>query len=157
MFNVGDKVCLTINNQMVGVIIAVLPSANSVARYQVFHDANSISTYFENQLQLISDNATSEMTAFSDFLGKYAAQKMKINSASTMFALNAGNIKFIPFQFRPLARILNAERPRILIADEVGVGKTIETGIILKEFEKRDSVKSAVIICPKDLTSKWRR
>ena len=157
MFNVGDKVCLTINNQMVGAIIAVLPSANSVVRYQVFHDANSISTYFENQLQLILDNASSEMIKFSDFLGKYATQKMKINSASTMFALNAGNIKFIPFQFRPLARILNAERPRILIADEVGVGKTIETGIILKEFEKRDSVKSAVIICPKDLTSKWRR
>ena len=80
-----------------------------------------------------------------DFLGVYAAQKLRINSASTMFALNSGNIKFIPFQFRPLARMLNAEHPRILIADEVGVGKTIETGIILKEFEKRDSVKSAII------------
>lgn len=82
---------------------------------------------------------------------------MKINSSTTMFALNSGNIKFIPFQFRPLARILNAEHPRILIADEVGVGKTIETGIILKEFEKRNSVKSVIIICPKDLTSKWRQ
>lgn len=157
MYNVGDKVCLVINNQMVGVIISVLPSTNSIGRYQVFHDANNISTYFENQLQLVSENTLSEMTALPEFLGKYASQKMRVNSTSTMFALNAGNIKFIPFQFRPLTRILNAERPRILIADEVGVGKTIETGIILKEFEKRDSVKSAIIICPKDLTSKWRR
>lgn len=157
MYKVGDKVCLVINNQMVGIIISVLPSTNSIVRYQVFHDANNISTYFENQLQLVSDNIASEMTTLPEFLGRYAFQKMRVNSSSTMFALNAGNIKFIPFQFRPLTRILNAERPRILIADEVGVGKTIETGIILKEFEKRDSVKSAIIICPKDLTSKWRR
>lgn len=157
MFKIGDKVCLAIDRNTVGIIIAVFQSNEASNRYQVFHDAANIATYFENQLLPILDNITSEMTPFADFLGKYAAQKMKINSSATMFALNAGKIKFIPFQFRPLARILNAEHPRILIADEVGVGKTIETGIILKEFEKRDSVKSAIIICPKDLTSKWRR
>lgn len=157
MFKIGDKVCLAIDRNTVGIIITVFPSNEASNRYQVFHDAANIATYFENQLLPILDNITSEMTPFADFLGKYAAQKMKINSSATMFALNAGKIKFIPFQFRPLARILNAEHPRILIADEVGVGKTIETGIILKEFEKRDSVKSAIIICPKDLTSKWRR
>jgi len=134
MYNVGDKVCLVIDKETVGVIVAILPSANSVARYQVFHNANSTSTYFENQLMPVSDNGAAEMTPLAEFLGKYAVQKMKINSSSTMFALNAGKIKFIPFQFRPLARILNAEHLRILIADEVGVGKTIETGIILKEF-----------------------
>ena len=157
MFNVGDKVCLAIDNSVVGVVISVIPSAGAATRYQVFHDATNMAIYFENQLKLITDSHGSKKLSLHDFLGAYATQKLRINSASTMFALNSGNIKFIPFQFRPLARMLNAERPRILIADEVGVGKTIETGIILKEFEKRDSVKSAIIICPKDLTSKWRR
>lgn len=157
MFSVGDKVCLAIDGNIVGVIISVISSDGSMTRYQVFHDASNIAVYYENQLTLTTDEQERIMTDLQTFLGLYAARKMKINSPSTMFALNAGSIKFIPFQFRPLSRILNAERPRILIADEVGVGKTIETGIILKEFEKRDSVKSAIIICPKDLTSKWRR
>lgn len=157
MFNIGDKVCLAIDNSVVGVVISVIPSTEAVTRYQVFHDATNMAIYYENQLLLVTDSHGSRKLSLQDFLGVYAAQKLRINSASTMFALNSGNIKFIPFQFRPLARMLNSEYPRILIADEVGVGKTIETGIILKEFEKRDSVKSAIIICPKDLTSKWRR
>ena len=157
MFNIGDKVCLAIDSSVIGIIISVIPSDETVTRYQVFHDASNVPVYFENQLMLVTDSCESRKLSLYDFLEVYATQKMMINSSSAMFALNSGNIKFIPFQFRPLAKILNAERPRILIADEVGVGKTIETGIILKEFEKRDSVKSAVIVCPKDLTSKWRR
>lgn len=157
MFNIGDKVCLAIDNSVIGVVISVISSTEEVTRFQVFHDATNIATYFENQLLLITDSCGSKKLSLQDFWQAYAAQKLRINSASTIFALNSGKIKFIPFQFRPLTRMLNAEHPRILIADEVGVGKTIETGIILKEFEKRDSVKSAIIICPKDLTSKWRR
>ena len=157
MYKIGDKVCLAINRNTVGVVISVLSITDDTVRYQVFHDATNIATYFENQLLPIIDENRAEMTSLQDFWSIYGMKKLKTKSASTMFALNAGQIKFIPFQFRPLRRILNAERPRILIADEVGVGKTIETGIILKEFEKRDSVKSAIIICPKDLTSKWRR
>lgn len=157
MFNIGDKVCLGIDKSVVGIVISVIPSSQAPTRYQVFHDAKNIAVYFENQLMLIKETHESNGLRLQDFLGAYAAEKMRINPSSTMFALNSGNIKFIPFQFRPLARILNSEHPRILIADEVGVGKTIEAGIILKEFEKRDSAKSAIIICPKDLTSKWRR
>ena len=157
MFNVGDTVCLAIDNSVVGVVTMVIPSDEAVTRYKVFHGPTNTSIYFENQLMLITDSNRSRKLSLQDFLGEYAAEKLRMKPASAMFALNSGNIKFIPFQFRPLARILNAEHPRILIADEVGVGKTIETGIILKEFEKRDSVKSAIIICPKDLTSKWRR
>ncbi len=157
LFNIGDKVCLIIDNSVIGVVMSVMPSAETITRYQVFHDASNVAVYFENQLQLVNISHETQKLSLKDFLGLYAIRKMKINSSSTMFALNAGNIKFIPFQFRPLAKILNAESPRILIADEVGVGKTIETGIILKEFEKRDSVKSAIIICPKDLTFKWRK
>lgn len=156
MFNVGDKVCLAIDNERVGIVVSVIP-AEAATRYMVFHDADNTAVYFENQLHPVAaDSHKSKKLSLQNFLGAYAAQKLRINSSSTMFALNAGNIKFIPFQFRPLARMLNAEYPRILIADEVGVGKTIETGIILKEFEKRESVDSAIVICPKDLTFKWR-
>lgn len=119
MFNIGDKVCLAIDNSVVGVVISVIPSTEAVTRYQVFHDATNMAIYFENQLLLVTNSHGSKRLSLQDFLGVYAAQKLRINSASTMFTLNSGNIKFIPFQFRPLARMLNAEHPRILIADEV--------------------------------------
>ncbi len=54
-------------------------------------------------------------------------------------------------------KIIQSDQPRILIADGVGVGKTIEAGIILKELEARKQIQSVLIICPKPLVvdQKW--
>ena len=52
--------------------------------------------------------------------------------------------------------MLRADRPRLLIADEVGVGKTIEAGLILKELQARQRLENVLIVCPKALVTKWR-
>ena len=55
--------------------------------------------------------------------------------------------------------MIHSERPRILVADSVGVGKTIEAGLILRELQARnDDFESVLIICPKPLVAehKWR-
>jgi ATP-dependent helicase HepA len=52
--------------------------------------------------------------------------------------------------------LLRADRPRLLIADEVGVGKTIEAGLILKELQARQRLENVLIVCPKTLVTKWR-
>ena len=53
--------------------------------------------------------------------------------------------------------MVHADEPRILIADSVGVGKTIEAGIILKELQARNELENVMIICPKPLVTerKW--
>lgn len=53
--------------------------------------------------------------------------------------------------------MIKADEPRILIADSVGVGKTIEAGLIIKELEARSDLENVMIICPKPLISerKW--
>jgi len=155
VFKIGDRVCLSIDNGKVGVVISLQQNPLAETQYQVFHDADNINTYFEGQLCLVDDTGSNTVT-LQKFQELYASRKLGLNSLETLFSLNTGKIEFIPFQFRPLTRILRAELPRILIADEVGVGKTIETGIILKEFEKREGIDSVIIICPKDLTAKWR-
>ena len=43
-----------------------------------------------------------------------------------------------------------------MIADEVGVGKTIEAGLILRELESRQNIANVLIVCPKALVTKWR-
>ena len=54
--------------------------------------------------------------------------------------------------------MIKAETPRILVADDVGVGKTIEAGLILKEMEARASLNSVLVICPRPLVAerKWQ-
>ena len=58
---------------------------------------------------------------------------------------------------RPALKVIKADEPRILIADSVGVGKTIEAGLIIKELEARNELDNVVVICPKPLVSerKW--
>ncbi len=54
-------------------------------------------------------------------------------------------------------RFIRSDRPRLLIADGVGVGKTIEAGLILRELQARRDIKSILIICPRPLITerKW--
>ena len=80
------------------------------------------------------------------------------NPGKDLFSLNSGKIDFIPYQYRPVLKIIKADEPRILIADDVGVGKTIEAGLIVKELSARQSMNSIIIFCPKPLVAegKWQ-
>lgn len=157
MLKIGDKVCLAIDKSKVGIVMLELSQVDGVNRYKVFHGPSFTDTcdYYENQLELISETSNVVHVSKNDFISYYTAKKLELNSKDSIFSLNAGKVNFIPFQYRPLTKILKAERPRLLIADDVGVGKTIETGLIIKEFEKRDNISKIIIICPKELTTKW--
>ena len=63
--------------------------------------------------------------------------------------------KFYPHQFKPLVKFL--DNGRILLADEVGLGKTIEAGFIFVEMIARKELTRALIVCPAKLRNKWRR
>ena len=79
-------------------------------------------------------------------------------SVNRLYSLNSGRIEYEPYQYRPVMKMISADRPRLLIADDVGVGKTIEAGLIIKELEARQQLDSILVICPKPLVveDKWR-
>jgi SNF2 family DNA or RNA helicase len=54
-------------------------------------------------------------------------------------------------------KLVQSDRPRLLIADDVGVGRTIEAGLVIKELQARQQVDSVLIVCPKPLVTenKW--
>lgn len=60
------------------------------------------------------------------------------------------------FQIRAVLRVLRQMRGRALLADEVGLGKTIEAGLILKEYVLRGLVQQALVLAPVSLLSQWR-
>ena len=78
-------------------------------------------------------------------------------STANLYSLRSGRVHFVPYQYRPVVRLIRADRPRLLIADEVGVGKTIEAGLIIKELRARTDISSVLVICPKALVTerKW--
>ena len=75
---------------------------------------------------------------------------------NTISTLRASRTQFKAYQFKPLLKFFASPEKRILIADEVGLGKTIEAGHILLELKARKEFRHALIVCPKSLREKWR-
>ncbi len=60
------------------------------------------------------------------------------------------------YQLEPLRRALNAPRANSLLADDVGLGKTIEAGMVVQELLLRHRARSVIIVCPPSLSLKWQ-
>ena len=74
----------------------------------------------------------------------------------TLISLNALNIIHYEHQLRAALTALNSMRGQALLADEVGLGKTIEAGIIMKELILRGLVKRILIMTPASLMMQWQ-
>ena len=65
-------------------------------------------------------------------------------------------IEIEDYQLAPLVRALQMPRVNLLIADDVGLGKTIEAGLVLQELILRHRARTAMIVCPPNLCLKWQ-
>ena len=72
-----------------------------------------------------------------------------------MFSFRATRTTFRPYQFKPVIKLLQTGKARLLIADEVGLGKTIEAGLIWTELEARREADRVLVVCPAGLVGKW--
>lgn len=60
------------------------------------------------------------------------------------------------YQLEPLRRALQAPRANLLLADDVGLGKTIEAGMVIQELLLRHRARTVIIVCPPSLSLKWQ-
>jgi superfamily II DNA or RNA helicase len=65
------------------------------------------------------------------------------------------NVIPLPHQIRVLSRAVSGDRVRYLLADEVGLGKTIEAGLIMRELKLRGLVRRILVVAPKGLATQW--
>ena len=151
----GAMVRLVARRESIGVVTSVTPGSTE-RQATVFMDGAS-QRFYETQLEAVGDTAPDVLTAEEMRIGITAAELLN-PSTSRLYSFNSGRIDYEPYQFRPVMKLINADRPRLLIADDVGVGKTIEAGLIIKELQARQSLESVLIICPKPLVveGKWR-
>lgn len=125
-------------------------------KYEVFVEG-ALKTYYEGQIALVSSTPEYEWVDSETLRSYLSAYQINNPSAGNLYSLNAARIDFVPYQFRPALKLIKADEPRILIADSVGVGKTIEAGLIIKELQARSDLENIMIICPKPLVAdrKW--
>lgn len=65
------------------------------------------------------------------------------------------NVIPLPHQIHALSRAVAGDRVRYLLADEVGLGKTIEAGLIMRELKLRGLVRRTLVVAPKGLATQW--
>lgn len=165
-FEKGDNVCI-ISSGKVGTVNEVLLRQSGVG-YRVTVDGR-VSAYQEKFLEPYMDEEQSiiEMMQLNDFKGPRDFQlfqtwyRLKRPIEGNFYSYLASRTIFNPYQFKPLSKFISAgSEGRLFIADEVGVGKTIETGIILTELIARghlDRRSPILIVCPNALGYKWKK
>lgn len=167
LFQIGQLVYLRADSSRSGPVIEILPPTGGRPRYRVFHSPTQIWEYHEDQLVAAEVSASKDRWSqalinqqwldIDLFKARLTAARLSNPQTDNLYALQAARIQYIPFQFKPLLRLLRADQPRLLIADEVGVGKTIEAGLILRELQTRQQLDNILIVCPKALVSKWQK
>jgi superfamily II DNA or RNA helicase len=85
----------------------------------------------------------------------YEAHALPVMESAS--ALTSAKIDLLPHQVVLTHRIATASPRRYLIADEVGLGKTIETALILRELASRGELKRALMVVPAGLVNNWHR
>jgi superfamily II DNA or RNA helicase len=65
------------------------------------------------------------------------------------------NVIPLPHQIHALSRAISGDRVRYLLADEVGLGKTIEAGLVMRELKLRGLVRRTLIVSPKGIATQW--
>lgn len=160
-FKSGDTVINLLTTQK-GVICEVCPPARGKQRYRV-RFSESQETCLEHDLEMFFEIENPFERIKKGIFGNRdqfvlvnTTYKIHNSNNNTISSLKASKTLFKAYQFKPLLKFLNSQTRRILIADEVGLGKTIEAGHILLELKARDEFKSALIICPNSLKLKWQ-
>jgi superfamily II DNA or RNA helicase len=156
-FAVGETVARRSDPSRIGVITSITQS-NRELRYSVFVDGR-METLYASQLTPAEIAPRMVSATLAELNARLTALQLVAPSLANLYSLQSGRIDFIPYQFRPVLKFIRADRPRLLVADEVGVGKTIEAGLLLRELQARRPLRSVLVVCSKALVveEKWHR
>lgn len=158
MFENNQRICSMKDYNQKGRINDVISSDV----YEVIWDNGDIETIRVNNIQqeIIDQTPWEKLAAnlfddYRNFTISSIINKVRNTSANTISTLKASKTIFKPYQFIPLLKLLNSENKRIIVADEVGLGKTISAGHIVLELAGRNELNSLLIVCLNSIQEKW--
>lgn len=151
MIAVGDFVFDTIEKANVQVLEKI--EAWGYTSYKVFKPATG-RVYKANEEQLSSSGSTMQ---YDENYLRYVTllSKIKNETAGGFLSSLASGIIPLPHQLHVLNRAMETNNIRYILADEVGLGKTIEAGMIIRELKSRGLVSRILVVCPTGLVTQW--
>lgn len=129
--------------------------------YTVFHEGRS-EQVLESKLAPVPQHdgpvgwVQGAAASVERFGATLTRSKLRGRFADTLYSFRATRTTFRPYQFKPVLKLLQTGKARLLIADEVGLGKTIEAGLIWTELEARREADRVLVVCPSSLLGKWK-
>jgi len=163
-FSPGSHVCKIGRSDEFGTIVSGPDLLAGQNWYKVDFGPRGISTVPEEEIRpavrqrdirsLLKGSAFGSKEGLSRLL---TLKKLTSSLGNSIYSLKASRTIFFPHQFKPVLKFLDSYNQRLLIADEVGLGKTIEAGLILTELKARYThMQRILIVCPSRLRQKWR-
>jgi ERCC4-related helicase len=148
-------------NAGIGVVVKGPIEIGDFIQYRV-NFGGSVENCDQESLELVEASTDPEELVSKGILGEtdaarvlltYLRLKGRLNNF--VYAFFNSRTRFFPYQFKPLIKFMDISDGRLLIADEVGLGKTIEAGLILLEMKVRNELNNALVVCPSKLKHKW--
>ena len=167
-FEKGDNVINKVSKE-VGTVNDILKGAREIQYRVTFTSEGKKVTIAERDLEryvdieekIEEDFINGKFGSFDDYKLFHTWLRLNLPLENNLYSYLGSKTLFNPYQFKPLMRFLSqGSEERLFIADEVGVGKTIETGIILTELLSRnrlDFSTPVIVVCPDSLMQKWKR
>lgn len=151
MLNTGDFGFDTIEKANVQILEKI--EAWGYVSYRVFNPATG-RVYKANEEQLSSSRSTVQYD--ENYLCYVTLlSKIKNETAGGFLSSLASGIIPLPHQLHVLNRAMETNNIRYILADEVGLGKTIEAGMIIRELKSRGLVSRILVVCPTGLVTQW--
>ena len=162
LFEIGNKI-IENGSERRGVVVGVNPPRRGRQIYKIAFEDGDTNDVLEVDIHADFDEKdpferckSGIFCSYSDYSKKNTTFKIRNSNNSTISSLKASKTLFRAYQFKPLLKFLNSPNHRLLVADEVGLGKTIEAGHIMLELKARRELNNVLIVCPMSLQEKWK-
>src|SRR5271165_4022075 len=151
-FSVGEWIWSAEHRQPCKVI-EVTRLWDDVSYHVWLSSANTVIRTTGPQLKRIDEagGATPEKIRFT----LYASRIVNLLNENILLAPVGSAVIPLPHQIRALRKATSQDRIRFLLADEVGLGKTIEAGLVMRELKLRGLVRRILVVAPKGLVTQW--
>ncbi len=165
IFKKGDKVIYKNSNQLGEITGNTKKHPIAGIQYEVWLADGKLVFITDSKLVKIEEPLTPEekfnkgegFLDFTEYRQYMTFLRMKGEFTNIFYSMKQGNIQFLPYQLKPMIKFISSIDRRLLIADEVGLGKTVEALLIWKELVARDDASRLLVVVPAMLRDKWQR
>ena len=161
-YKIGDSVQIVVNGDNRVGKVEKIQFVSGEVRYGILTNSGLVHL-FEDALEILNSTPGDPLTWIKQRPSNaetialtLTATKLRDPLTDVIYSFQTSRTLFRPYQFKPVLKMLTGATQRILIADEVGLGKTIEAGLIWSELEFRAPLENVLVVCPAVLRKKWQ-